>query len=1043
MANKKSRIGFILGSIHTGSASPMWKTLVKEASHTDSAFFVFPGGKLNAVKDSEYLRNSIYRLANTENLDGLISWGSSIGGEITVDELNAFHNNLSPLPYVTIAHKMPGHGCVKFDAYNGMASLVRHFVHEHGAYRIAFLRGPSNHSSSVERFRAFCDVMMSCGYDMRRSKLVSDPFAWGEGEEAIKQLYQERGLIPGRDFDVLIGASDLMTFSAVKFLQRAGFSVPDDFTCAGFNDSVESRIMGSAFSTVHMPYDALELSALKMIKDLLAGETEPKDLVLSADVVIRESCGCSVANSLATNDAVSVPVSHTPAQLKNALAKLFRLDEISTNAIIEPIVNGLQSDDEAMLFSLVDKSLERFFSQDMDLRLLFKGFALAKAADFLPVGFCASLENRFLLAVSLAQNRILQAAKYNERRLQAELNSLKCQLLAARSRINLLEMLHEHLPRIGIHSAALVLTGAYSKSEKESVFAGGFTPENCFFEGEVFDAKKLLPESVSGFESGVFLVQPLFMEKQPIGYFVCNVPAYEGTLFEELRSIISSSLTGVFLFEETSVARERAEKAEMSKTDFFANMGSDLCEPLMQLGRKIDQIQSMVLSGCTDQDILSSEMVFIKNSIEEQVEKTNLVLDLTLSQKNELPFEKYLFQVGTVVGNSAPPGSYPLIYGDPERLLQALEIFAKISGRDLEDVVLKEIDSGLLFLFEADKTMSEDLWQRNDVLLAERICMLLGAGIEKNSDSIRITYPWPKFSCKAAAASAELYQWNADSAPEEDWGRIYANRATEPFASSAFLCRTAMATSELKKIKNFTSLFEKKMTSGVSNPILFIGKSFTENFSWAPYNQSIFINSMESFEETLEKITPSMVVFDFLDAEAVEKVRCTPSTVMCPVLVLGEHVKDEEQVSKLIRVPRVILCNTSIAKSPEFARRAMALLAGEEILPPDTGALVKKAICYLNANSGTQISRWKLADYVHVSEDYLTRIFHKETGLSPWEYLNRYRIYLASQMLLHTNATVFEVSEKCGFQDQAYFCRVFKKIHGVPPGKFRSATVKN
>ena len=107
-------------------------------------------------------------------------------------------------------------------------------------------------------------------------------------------------------------------------------------------------------------------------------------------------------------------------------------------------------------------------------------------------------------------------------------------------------------------------------------------------------------------------------------------------------------------------------------------------------------------------------------------------------------------------------------------------------------------------------------------------------------------------------------------------------------------------------------------------------------------------------------------------------------------------------------------------------------------MPPHTGALVKKAILYLNKNVSQQIVRWKLADTVHVSEDYLTRIFHKEIGLSLWEYLNRYRIYLAIKMLLETNDTIYEVAEKSGFQDQAYFCRVFKKIYGIPPGKIRT-----
>jgi AraC-like DNA-binding protein len=77
---------------------------------------------------------------------------------------------------------------------------------------------------------------------------------------------------------------------------------------------------------------------------------------------------------------------------------------------------------------------------------------------------------------------------------------------------------------------------------------------------------------------------------------------------------------------------------------------------------------------------------------------------------------------------------------------------------------------------------------------------------------------------------------------------------------------------------------------------------------------------------------------------------------------------------------------------------------------------------------------------VNVSEDYLTRIFRKELGLSPWDYLNRYRIYLATILLKESTLTINEVASQTGFQDQAYFCRVFRKIKGCAPTKIRSAT---
>ncbi|MCR5606171.1 MAG: helix-turn-helix transcriptional regulator [Treponema sp.] len=158
---------------------------------------------------------------------------------------------------------------------------------------------------------------------------------------------------------------------------------------------------------------------------------------------------------------------------------------------------------------------------------------------------------------------------------------------------------------------------------------------------------------------------------------------------------------------------------------------------------------------------------------------------------------------------------------------------------------------------------------------------------------------------------------------------------------------------------------------------------------------------------------------------------------------MPDTILSEEDVSYLCENPRIILCNRGAAESVQFGERVQAILSGDEILPPHTGALVKNAILYLNKNASAQIVRWKLADVVHVSEDYLTRIFHKEIGLSLWEYLNRYRIYLATKMLLETNDTIYEIAENSGFQDQAYFCRVFKKIYGVPPGKIRTNNRNN
>ncbi len=71
--------------------------------------------------------------------------------------------------------------------------------------------------------------------------------------------------------------------------------------------------------------------------------------------------------------------------------------------------------------------------------------------------------------------------------------------------------------------------------------------------------------------------------------------------------------------------------------------------------------------------------------------------------------------------------------------------------------------------------------------------------------------------------------------------------------------------------------------------------------------------------------------------------------------------------------------------------------------------------------------------------DYLRKLFKKETGLSPLEYLTRLRMRSAEKLLtaMWTNEySVSEIARMCGYDDALYFSRVFKKYYGCAPSNF-------
>ncbi len=81
----------------------------------------------------------------------------------------------------------------------------------------------------------------------------------------------------------------------------------------------------------------------------------------------------------------------------------------------------------------------------------------------------------------------------------------------------------------------------------------------------------------------------------------------------------------------------------------------------------------------------------------------------------------------------------------------------------------------------------------------------------------------------------------------------------------------------------------------------------------------------------------------------------------------------------------------------------------------------------------------ELAREAGVSPDHLTRRFRAAFGLRPGEFLRRRRIDEARRLMHETPASLADIALACGFADQSHFGRVFKRLHGVSPERFRAA----
>jgi len=72
-----------------------------------------------------------------------------------------------------------------------------------------------------------------------------------------------------------------------------------------------------------------------------------------------------------------------------------------------------------------------------------------------------------------------------------------------------------------------------------------------------------------------------------------------------------------------------------------------------------------------------------------------------------------------------------------------------------------------------------------------------------------------------------------------------------------------------------------------------------------------------------------------------------------------------------------------------------------------------------------------------LSPNYLTHLLRKETGSTFSELVLERRMRLARTHLINSSKPVSHIAQVCGFSDEAYFSRRFRKANGLPPGQFR------
>jgi signal transduction histidine kinase/AraC-like DNA-binding protein len=1092
--------------------------------------------------------------------------------------VEAFHRRYEGLPLVCIAQSVRGAPTVAMDAYHGMREVILHLLDAHGVRRIAFVRGPATHPSAEDRFRAYRDALSESGLAFNDA-LVTRPLAWDQGAEAPRILMDEKGLRPGRDFQAVAAASDLLALWALKSFQERGLRVPADLLVTGFNDTAESRLATPPLTTASVPFAAQGGRALSMLTALMAGQETPREVTLPARLLVRRSCGCpSAAASLAVSDAAASPVPDLAAALRavreECLAEMTELSRVGPEgrtAWLEPLLDSFIDDIggtsmtrfRLMLDNVLDRAIladsETDAWQDAVSALRRRVLGLIAPAGRSRVEDLFS-QVRVLVAEAAARQRTWR--QWRADRLAQSVREVGTALLSAFDVGRIADTLADGLPRLGIQSFALALYEDVSRESAAGPETGGAQARLVLArteagraelprDGLLFPAAVLIPrEFLPRTRRYDLVVEPLHFQDQRIGYAVFEIGPADGAVYEQLRGSITSALKGALLLRDAREARAVAEKADLIKTRLLANVSHELRAPL---GIILQQARASLDSlPAGRQDRIKEGLARIHGSAEHQLRVIDDLLDLSRADINELDLDRALidpralldevFRSVSAQGAAAPgvtlawdvPERLPVVRADPVRLRQ---ILFNLLGNALKFTrrgsvrLCAEVAPPSLFVRVSDTGpgIRPDLLERIfepfvtaaaggesgagiglGLAISRHLAALHGGELSVHStpgegSTFTVRLPLPGLDeeapplpgpvepvlllvSRSSRVPAEIggfcrrqglrvvriddaaedsiaslrpaaLAWDLSDAEPGDWPLlrrlrhhpglsrapmvVYGGNGDEPGPGLTGLLPKHAAGSALM------DLIEASCPPGSRGPVLVVDDDPSARASHTalvgtglPGTRVRSAADGRAALRAMEEEVPSLVLLDLamplMDGmEVLEHMRADQRLRRVPVIVLTNRLLSDAEVARLEKHAKVTLQAKGVWSDSEAAAALHRALFGTDQLPPQTGALVKRAVAWLARNHARPISRWQLAEAVNASPDYVGRVFQRELGISPLDYLNRYRVHRAAVLLEGTTESVKAIAGMVGFRDQAYFSRVFRKVTGTSPQDLR------
>ncbi len=685
------------------------------------------------------------------NTDGLIVINpllSASRSQYIQDLAKAGH----PIVFISSGEGKPE---VVADNAGGISQAITHLI-AHGHQSIAYIAGNAGdpNGDSGERIKAYQACLKEYGLNSDPRLFVYGLHSFVGGLVAMQKVLASR--VP---FTAVVASNDESAMGAMKALKEARLRIPEDVAVIGFDDRPEAIAQVPPLTSVHVPLYKSGYQAVEVLVQSIHGKGDAtQSLKIPTQLVLRQSCGCHYGtnkDSLLAIEVVEDPGSIDPrkrlvrSMTEAVLAETqrFNIDEIQTicDELVQVFISSLQTGKPDAFLQAIEELLKRVEVEDDDAHIW--QFAVSNLRLSIPSliesvnrpeseRLALDLLDQARDAISERMRRQHGQYIFDQKWMTNRIGSLTARLLMTSDRSEILEVLANYLPTMGIKHASLSFFEAdHDDPAAQSVLhviPGKELPPLRF------PTRQFPPEALYPHQQPFSLVLlPIVGPLGPVGFM-----AYDSINIEldgPITQQIAAALNNARLYKDATEGRKLAEEADHLKSRLLSTVSHELRTPLnliVGLSEILLQKRSQSersISSAFRKDIeqiyasaqhlgrLIQDVLDLASSEAGQLHLTNELLDLGETMEMVVITGRRLANEKGLTWQDSLPESRLWVWGDRTRLRQvALNLVSnaikftslggvsfQVESRNGEAIVLIK-DSGLGIAQEEQKLIFDE-----------------------------------------------------------------------------------------------------------------------------------------------------------------------------------------------------------------------------------------------------------------------------------------------------------------------------------------------